>query len=99
MRPAQLARREGISYVQAERIVRQCTWMQWRRYGWIGGVALAALLAVVGGAVLGRPLPDGLHNLLLAVASICTGLQLWLAQRAAYPLILEEARALRANNP
>lgn len=83
----------GIGYVQAERIIRHHTMVHWRRFGWLGGTALALLMADIGCQFANVAGPA--TALLLAGASLCTGLQLWLAQRAAYPAILQEATDLR----
>jgi len=94
LRPGELMRHYGLTYPQAERIIRHHTHLHWRRFSWIGGVALAMLVAYMGSAWFDIDLGSA-RFLLLAGASLGTGLQLWLAQRAAYPAILQEAKEVR----
>jgi hypothetical protein len=94
VRPGELMRDYGLGYATADRIIRHHTRLHWRRFGWIGGIALAMLVVYLGGAFLGEDIGP-FRPLLLGGAVVGTGLQLWLAQRAAYPAILQEAAELR----
>lgn len=88
-RASRLAHRYGIGYAQADRIIRHQVWLQWRRFGWLGAIALVPLVADLACEFAGRTGPA--TPLLLAGASLGIGLQLWLAQRAAWPAIIQEA--------
>jgi len=94
LQPGTLMRRYGLSHTQAERLIRHHTLQHWRRFGWIGAIACALLVVYAGSAFLDADL-GGARPLLLGGGSIGTGLHLWLAQRAAYPAILQEAADLR----
>lgn len=95
VRPGALMRGYGLTYAQAERVIRHHTLVHWRRFGWIGRIALALLLAYVVTASI-EPRVGAMRPLLLGGGALGTGLQLWLAQRAAYSAILQEAADLRA---
>jgi len=95
IRPGALVRAYGLTHAQAGQLVRHHTLAHWRRFGWIGGVALALLLACVFTAFIDAGV-GAARPLLLGGAALGTGLHLWLAQRAAYPAILQEAADLGA---
>jgi len=93
VRPAKLMRDYGLGHAQADRIIRHYTLLHWRRFGWLGGTALMLMAADLASSLFDGD-AGSLRPLLLGGAALGTGLQLWLAQRAAYPAILQEAAEL-----
>ena len=91
---SRLARDYGIAWIVAERLLREHTRRHWRRFGWLGLLAGGALACFLADAFFPHHLPEVVRATLLPFACLASGLQLWLAQRAARPDILREAARL-----